>query len=159
MQCRKTVSTPRSMALPVEVVSACADRTHANEILQTDLGEGRWNVFSLPVMQNRLLRRAMTISEWRRAFFCDLRQWAMDGQEVPLIESKSYGQKHRLLRSTVPFWIRPAPSFRILGGSCASSASAEEVPMMGMARKTRLASSCWRGCRQSPLQAAVMEQR
>ena len=97
MQCRKTVSTPRSMALPVEVVSACADWTHANEILQTDLGEGRWNVFSLPVMENRLLRRAMTISEWRRAFFCDLRQWAMDGQEVPLIESKSYGQKHRRL--------------------------------------------------------------
>ena len=97
MQCRKTVSTPRSMALPVEVASACADWTHANEILQTDLGEGPWNVFSVPVMENRLLRRAMTITEWRRAFFFYLKQWAMDGQEVSLIESKSYGQKHRRL--------------------------------------------------------------
>ena len=37
--------------------------------------------------------RATTISEWLRAFFFDLKQWAMDGQAVPLIEAKSYRQK------------------------------------------------------------------
>ena len=33
--------------------------------------------------------RAMTVKEWRRTFFFDLKQWAMDGQEVRLIEATS----------------------------------------------------------------------
>ena len=39
------------------------------------------------------LARAMTISEWRRTVFFDLKLWAMDGHEVPLTQAMSYAHK------------------------------------------------------------------
>ena len=81
------------MALALEIASACTDWAQAKKIQQADPGDAPWNVISLEDLEKRFCA-AMTISEWRRTVFFDLKLWAMDGYEVPLTQAMSYAHKH-----------------------------------------------------------------
>jgi hypothetical protein len=60
--------------LALEVASACTDGARAKVVLKADLAERQWRVFSFHDME-----------------------WAIDGQEMAIIEAKSYTSTFRRL--------------------------------------------------------------
>ena len=61
----------------------------ASKILQADLGGEPWSVCSLEDMEKRICAGHHFLGVVAN-IFVDLKQWAMGGQEVPLIEGATY---------------------------------------------------------------------
>ena len=102
----------RAMAVALELVSVCTNWAQAKEILQADPGQGPWNVFSLEDTEKRWSAGHACVGMAASVFLSLLKQWAMDGQEVHLIEATSCAQKHRAALKCYAFVDTPGATLR-----------------------------------------------
>jgi len=75
------------------VVSVCTDWASAMKILKADPGEGPWRAFCVTEMEKRFCAGHDYLGAAANLFFFDLKQWTVEGVEVPLIEAQSYALK------------------------------------------------------------------
>ena len=82
------------MVSALDVVQVCIEWAQAKKILKADPGLGQWSVFSAEDMQKRFAGgHTGFLGAAANLFFFDLKVWAIDGQEVPLIEAQAYADK------------------------------------------------------------------
>jgi len=82
------------MASALDVVEVCIDWAQAKNILKADPQEGSWVCFDAEEMQKNFAAGHPYTRVAANLFFFDLKEWAVDGQEVSLIEAKKYAERH-----------------------------------------------------------------
>ena len=82
------------MGSALDAVDVCIDWAQAKNILKADPQEGRWICFDAEEMQKNFAAGHAYTSVAANLFFFDLKEWAVDGQEVSLIEACKYAERH-----------------------------------------------------------------
>ena len=82
------------MASALDVVKMCVDWAAAKNIVKADPLVGNWVCFDAEDMKKQFEGGYLYKGVGANLFFFDLKEWAIDGQTIPICEAKKYAEKH-----------------------------------------------------------------
>ena len=82
------------MASALDVVKVCMDWATAKNIVKADPLVGNWACFDAEEMKEKFESGLLYKGVGANLFWFSLKEWAIDGQEIPLCEAKKYAEKH-----------------------------------------------------------------
>jgi ribosomal protein L7/L12 len=78
----------------LDFAKSCVHWAEAKKIVKADPLVGNWACFDAEEMKKKFETGLLYKGAGANLFFFDLKEWAVEGQEVSLCEAKKYAEKH-----------------------------------------------------------------